>query len=122
MAPAAAGREFLSLTCKVASKWEPKRVSSSWIFDIFAFGTRCLYAKTAKKGGFGQNWVNGLYYVKFNFQHDRSNVRAHFKTFNQIEISPGNLVKMPTKMLKISVLWPQWALKLLLSCWKLNFT
>ena len=31
-----------------------------------------------KKGGFGQNWVNGLYYVKFNFQHDRSNFRAHW--------------------------------------------
>ena len=26
----------------------------------------------AKKGGFGQNWVNGLYYVKFNFQHDEA--------------------------------------------------
>ena len=29
--------------------------------------------QNAKKGGIGQNWVNGLYYVKFNFQHDRSN-------------------------------------------------
>ena len=104
-------------------------------------------SKTPKKGGFGQIWVNGLYYVKFNFQHDRSNFRAHWghrtpsvtdcsknitikkvhaKNLNlpgnQAEISRGNLVKMPTKMLKISVMWPQWALKLLLSCWKLNFT
>ena len=31
-----------------------------------------------KKGGFGQNWFNGLYYVKFNFQHELSNFRAHW--------------------------------------------
>ena len=35
-------------------------------------------SKTPKKGGFGQNWVNGLYHVKFNFQHDKSNFRAHW--------------------------------------------
>ena len=28
--------------------------------------------QNAKKGWIGQNWVNGLYYVKLNFQHDRN--------------------------------------------------
>ena len=32
----------------------------------------------AKKGGYVQNWVNGLYYIKVNFQHDRSNFRPHW--------------------------------------------
>ena len=35
-------------------------------------------SETPKKGCIGQNWVNDLYNVKFDFQHDRSNFRAHW--------------------------------------------
>jgi len=41
---------------------------------------------------------------------------------NQAEHFSRKTVKMANKMLKISVQRPQWAQKLLLSCWKLNFT
>ena len=116
-------------------------------------------AAMAQKGGIGKNWIDGLYNVKLDFQHDRRNFRDHwghrteicsilvsiliiwhFRLF-PIQISgrknglawPGNqsenvsrnivkIVKKAPKMLKILVLCPQWALKLLLSCWKSNFT
>ena len=110
----------------------------------------------AQKGGIGKKWIDGLYNVKFDFQHVQSNFRDHwghrteicsilvsiliiwhFRLFpiqisgrknglalpgNQSENVSWNIVKKAPKMLKILVLCPQWALKLLLSCWKLNFT
>ena len=50
----------------------------------------------AKKSWIGQNWVNGLYYVKFHFQHDMSTFRAHWGHRIEIfSILVGILTKFP---------------------------
>ena len=56
-------------------------------------------AEMAKKSWIGQNWVNGLYYVKFHFQHDTSNFRAHWGHMTEIfSILIGILTKFPEEI------------------------
>ena len=35
-------------------------------------------AAMAQKGGIGKKWIDGLYNVKFDFQHVQSNFRDHW--------------------------------------------